>query len=226
MLLDRQKELVNKLYCEPKNEVIIWNFLTSVLNENIHLNQPQQQQLAQKKVNRKRKTNEEQPTSKIDIRNCFNKSGTSKSKEQKNKEKSKSAETCIVVLDQKKKTFIPLCIIVTIYLSYFQTRERIHYPMRHTLLFPFQYSMFTNNIGTISPFNDDVVCLLGFKANDFLLQVKVLSSLRALIRKYFTKYFHFAGINLREFHELHSHQQFSRELLFAKLLKTRKIREN
>ena len=55
MLLSRYKELVNKLYCEPKNEVIIGNFLTSVPNENIHLNQPQQQQMAQKKVNRKRK---------------------------------------------------------------------------------------------------------------------------------------------------------------------------
>ena len=44
------KELVNKLYCEPKNEVILGGFLTSVPNENIHLNQPQQQQLAQKKV--------------------------------------------------------------------------------------------------------------------------------------------------------------------------------
>ena len=93
MLLDRHKELVNKFYCVLKNEVIIRNFVTSVPNENIHLNQPQQQQLAQKKVNRKRKTNEEQPTSKNDIRNYFNKSGTSKSKEQKNKEKSKSAET-------------------------------------------------------------------------------------------------------------------------------------
>ena len=67
MLLDRYKELVNKLYCKPKNEVIIGNFLTSVPNENIHLNQSQQQQLAQKKVNRKRKANEEQPTSKNDI---------------------------------------------------------------------------------------------------------------------------------------------------------------
>ena len=46
MLLDRYKELVNRLYCEPKNEVIIVNFLTSVPNENIHLNQRQQQQLA------------------------------------------------------------------------------------------------------------------------------------------------------------------------------------
>ena len=100
MLLDRYKELVNKLYCEPKNEVIIGNFLSSVANENIHLNQPQQQQLAQKKVNRKRKTNEEQPTSKNDIRNYFNKSGTLKLKEQKKKkEKSKSPVPCIVVLD-------------------------------------------------------------------------------------------------------------------------------
>ena len=41
----------------------------------------------------------------------------------KTKKKSKSAETCIVMLDQKK-TFIPLCIIVTIYLSYFQTRKK------------------------------------------------------------------------------------------------------
>ena len=41
MLLDRYKELVNKLYCEPKNKVIIGNFLTSVPNENIHLSQPQ-----------------------------------------------------------------------------------------------------------------------------------------------------------------------------------------
>ena len=67
MLLDRYKELVNKLYCEPKSEVIIGNFLRPVPNENIHLNQSQQQQLAQKKVNRKKKTNEEQPTSKNDI---------------------------------------------------------------------------------------------------------------------------------------------------------------
>ena len=81
MLLDRYKELVNKLYCELKNEVIIGNFLTPVPNENIHLIQPQHQQLAQKKMNQKRKTNEEQPTSKNDIRNYFNESGTSKSKE-------------------------------------------------------------------------------------------------------------------------------------------------
>ena len=85
ILLDRYKELVNKLYCEPKNKVIIGNFLTSVPNENIHLNQPQQQQLAQKKVNRKRKPNEEQPTSKNDIRNYFNKSSTWKSNEQQQK---------------------------------------------------------------------------------------------------------------------------------------------
>ena len=89
MLLDWYKELVNKLYCELKNEVIIGNFLTSVPNENIHLIQPQHQQLAQKKVNRKRKTNEEQPTSKYDIRNYFNESGTSKSKEQKKQRKIK-----------------------------------------------------------------------------------------------------------------------------------------
>ena len=43
LLLDRYKELVNKLYCEEKNEVIIRNFLTSVPNENIDLNKPQQQ---------------------------------------------------------------------------------------------------------------------------------------------------------------------------------------
>ena len=55
MFLYQYKEFINKLYCEPKNEVIIGNFLTSVPNENIHLNQPQQQQLAQKKVNRKKK---------------------------------------------------------------------------------------------------------------------------------------------------------------------------
>ena len=71
----------------PKNEVIVGNFVTSVPNENIHLNQPQQQQLAQKKVNRKRKTNEKQPTSKNDIQNYFDKSGKWKSNEQKNKEK-------------------------------------------------------------------------------------------------------------------------------------------
>ena len=60
MLLDRYKKLVNKL--------IIWNFLTFFnITENIHLNQPQQQQLAQKKAG----------------------------------------------------SFIPLCIIVTICLSYF-----------------------------------------------------------------------------------------------------------
>ena len=61
------------------------------------MNQPQQQQPAQKKVDRKRKTNEKQPTSENDIRNYFNNSGTSKSKEQKNKEKSKIAETCIII---------------------------------------------------------------------------------------------------------------------------------
>ena len=45
--------------------------------------------------------------------------------------------------------------------------------MRHTLLFAFQYSMFTKNFVTISPFNGigvvDVACPLGFKANHFLL---------------------------------------------------------
>ena len=89
-LLHWHKELVNKLYCEPKNEVIIGDFLTYVPNENIYLNQPQQQQLAQKKVNRKSKTNEESSTSKNDIRNYFNKSGTSKSKEQKTKKSGKA----------------------------------------------------------------------------------------------------------------------------------------
>ena len=86
MFLYQYKEFINKLYCEPKNEVIIGNFLTSVPNENIHLNQPQQQQLAHKKVNRK-KNNEEQPT---DIRNYFNKFGTSKSKEKKTKKNKKA----------------------------------------------------------------------------------------------------------------------------------------
>ena len=71
------------------------------------MNQPQQQQLAQKKANRKRKTNVEQPTSENDIRNYFNKSGTLKSKEQKNKEKSRIAETYIFVLDWEKKNIHP-----------------------------------------------------------------------------------------------------------------------
>ena len=48
--------------------------------------------------------------------------------------------------------------------------------MRYTLLFSFQYSMFTNNIVTISTFNDsgviDVVYPLGFKANHFLLHCR------------------------------------------------------
>ena len=90
MLLGRYKEIVNKLYYQPKNEVIIGNFLTSVSNQNIHLNQPQQKQLGQKKVNQKRKTNEKQPSSKNDIRNYFNKCGTSKWKEQKTKKNQKA----------------------------------------------------------------------------------------------------------------------------------------
>ena len=55
----------------------------------------------------------------------------------------------------------------------FRLEKRIDYSMGHTLLFPFQYSMFTNNIVTIRPFNDsgviDVVCPLRFKANHSLL---------------------------------------------------------
>ena len=72
------------------SQKIIGDFLTFVPNKNIYLNQPQQQQLAQKKVNQKSKTNEESSTSKNDIRNYFNKSSTSKSKEQKTKKNRKA----------------------------------------------------------------------------------------------------------------------------------------
>ena len=34
MLLDRSKEFVEKLYIEPKNEIIIGNFLTSAAETN------------------------------------------------------------------------------------------------------------------------------------------------------------------------------------------------
>ena len=70
MLLDCYKELVNKLYCEPKNEVLIGNFLTAIADENGNLNPPQQQMLPQK-VKRKRKVDKEQPPVKNDIRNYF-----------------------------------------------------------------------------------------------------------------------------------------------------------
>ena len=39
----------------------------------------------------------------------------------------------------------------------FRLKKRIHYSVRHTLLFSFEYSMFANNIVTISPFNDSGV---------------------------------------------------------------------
>ena len=69
LLLDRYKELVEKLYCEPKNKVIIGNILTP--GDEPNLNQNRQAQGRETKEQRKRKYEKEQTSAKNDIRNSF-----------------------------------------------------------------------------------------------------------------------------------------------------------
>ena len=98
LLLDRYKELVEKLYCEPENEVITGNFLTSGVEPN--LNHNRQAQGRETKEERKRKNEKEQTSAKNDIRNFFLKQ-PKLNKEQNNKTKnteSKKKSDCIGVL--------------------------------------------------------------------------------------------------------------------------------
>ena len=69
LLLDHYKELVEKLYCEPKNEVIIGNFLTPGVEPN--LNHNRQAQGRETKEQRKRKNEKEQTSAKNDLRIFF-----------------------------------------------------------------------------------------------------------------------------------------------------------
>ena len=98
LLLDRYKKLVEKLYCEPKNEVIIGNFLTRGVEPN--LNHNQQTQGRETKEQRKIKNEKEQTSVKNEIRNFFSKQPKS-NKEQNNKTKNtetKKKSDCISVL--------------------------------------------------------------------------------------------------------------------------------
>ena len=91
MLLDRYKELVEKLYIEPKNEIIIGNFLTFAVER---YNQHTQGGYTR----RKRKIEKEQPerqSVKNDIRKFFSKL-PKQNNEQKNTE-SKKKTNCIVI---------------------------------------------------------------------------------------------------------------------------------
>ena len=91
MLLDRYKELVEKLYMEPSNEIIIGNFLTSAA-------QPNNQHIQGGDTRRKRKIEKEQPerqSVKNDIRKFFSKL-PKQNNEQKNTE-SKKNTNCIVI---------------------------------------------------------------------------------------------------------------------------------
>ena len=98
LLLDRYKESVESLSCEPKNEVIIGNFLNPGVEPN--LNHNRQAQGRETKEQRKRKNEKEQTSAKNDIRNFFSKQPKS-NKEQNNKMKnteSKKKSDCISVL--------------------------------------------------------------------------------------------------------------------------------
>ena len=98
LLLDRYIELVEKLYCEPKYEVIIGNFLTPGVEPN--LNHNRQAQGRETKEQRKKKYEKEQTSAKNDIRSSFSKQPKS-NKEQNNKTKnteSKKKSDCISVL--------------------------------------------------------------------------------------------------------------------------------
>ena len=59
MLLDRYKELVEKLYIEPKNEIIIGNFLTSALSPTINIHKVEIQDEREK--SRRNNQNDNQP---------------------------------------------------------------------------------------------------------------------------------------------------------------------
>ena len=89
MLLGRYKELVEKCYIEPKNEIIIGNFLTSA-------DEPNNQHTQDGDRRRKRKIEKEQPerqSAKNDIRKFFSKLPNN---EQKNTE-SKKKTNCIII---------------------------------------------------------------------------------------------------------------------------------
>ena len=68
MLLDRYRELVEQLYCEPKEEVIIGNFLTP--DTNLNINRHTQ---SRNTTQRKKNNDEQQTSSKNDIRKFFTK---------------------------------------------------------------------------------------------------------------------------------------------------------
>ena len=103
LLLDRYKELVEKLYCEPKNEFIIANFLTPGVEPNLNHNRKAQGRKT--KEQRKRKNEKEQTSAKNDIRNFFSKQPKS-NKEQNNKTKNteskKKSDYISVLLDSEK----------------------------------------------------------------------------------------------------------------------------
>ena len=93
MLLERYKELVEKLYVEPKNEIIMGNFLTPIAEPN--------NQHTTQGGDRRRKKNiekEQQPkhqSGKNDIRKFFSKLPRQNNK-QKNTE-SKMKNDCIII---------------------------------------------------------------------------------------------------------------------------------
>ena len=91
MLLNRYKEWVEKLYIEPKNEIIIDNILTSAA-------EPNNQHTQGGDTRRKRKIEKEQPerqSAKNDIRKFFSKL-PKQNNEEKNTE-SKKKTNCIVI---------------------------------------------------------------------------------------------------------------------------------
>ena len=91
MLLDRYKELVEKLYIEPKNEIIIDNFLTLAA-------EPNNQHTQGGDTRPKRKIEKEQPeqkSAKNGIRKFFSK--LPKQNNEQKKTESKEKTNCIVI---------------------------------------------------------------------------------------------------------------------------------
>ena len=91
MLLDHYKELVEKLYIETKNEIIIGNFLTSAAEPNNQHTQGGDTRLKRKIV----KEQPERQSAKNDIQKFFSKL-PKQNNEQKNTE-SKKKTNCIVI---------------------------------------------------------------------------------------------------------------------------------
>ena len=99
LLLERYRELVEKLYCQPKDEVIIGSFLTPLPLD--PLSAPITdvcQRKRNKQQKRKSETTTENPRKKNDIRNFFKKqSGAARKSAKTSKETQINKSDCIIL---------------------------------------------------------------------------------------------------------------------------------